>query len=176
MYGCSYSLTTINLCILELNSTDTLEIRKWINAVPHRTTISWAAVPYLCDYITLQDILNEKKFDESSELNFLQFLELLPKNSKIISGDEHRWVHSFIALSPTKLCERSSFIWRLAELREKFQRYDHHHQGFIRLSEASWALQMELEVTPATALRLLNQFVRMDYNQFCDFYEKIQQK
>ncbi|ELT90122.1 hypothetical protein CAPTEDRAFT_218741 [Capitella teleta] len=102
----------------------------------------------------VQKILKANKLDESNNIHFIQFIELLPKNSAQISDDEHR----------------------MAELREKFQRYDQDGQGCIRLSEASWALQMELDVAPSTALRLLNQFVRMDYNQFCEFYEKIQQK
>ena len=64
----------------------------------------------------------------------------------------------------------------MADLREKFQRYDIDQNGEISLQEAQWALQVELKVTPQTALRLLNQFVRLDYNQFVDFYRQIQAK
>ena len=66
--------------------------------------------------------------------------------------------------------------FRLAELREKFQRYDTDSNGLISLSEAQWALQMELEVGPQTALRLLNRFVRLNYDQFVDFYAQVQAK
>ena len=69
-----------------------------------------------------------------------------------------------------------SIITRLAELREKFQRYDLDRDGHISLEEASRTLQCELLVQPRTALKLLNQFVRLDYNQFVKFYTKIQDK
>ena len=44
----------------------------------------------------------------------------------------------------------------------------------ISLNEAQCALQQELQVTPVTALRLLNQFVKLDYEQFVGFYKQVQ--
>ena len=65
---------------------------------------------------------------------------------------------------------------RLADLREKFSRYDIDGNGRISLQEAQWALQGELDVSPQTALKLLNQFVQLDYVQFATFYRKVQKK
>ena len=64
----------------------------------------------------------------------------------------------------------------MADLREKFQRYDHDHKGQITLHEAQWALQVELKISPTTALRLLNQFVKLNYDQFVEFYQQVQAK
>ena len=73
-------------------------------------------------------------------------------------------------------CSRHCLHFRIGELRDKFQRYDVDKNGYISLNEAQWALQMELNISDKTALRLLNQFVKLDYEQFMEFYEKIQQK
>ena len=66
--------------------------------------------------------------------------------------------------------------FRLAELRDKFQKYDTDKNGFVSLNEAQWALQLELDITQPTALRLLNQFVKLDYEHFVEFYGQIQKK
>lgn len=102
----------------------------------------------------LKEILDNNTLDPSADIGFEQFLALLPRNTSQISGDEHK----------------------LADLREKFQRYDVEGDGIISLQQAQWALQMELDVTPQTAIRLLNNFVKLNYEQFVDFYGKVQAK
>jgi len=100
----------------------------------------------------LDEILESVGLDDTSTINFETFLDLVPRNYSHIPEEEHK----------------------LAELRDKFQRYDLNGDGIISLNEAQWSLQSELRVTSYTALRLLNQFVRLNYEQFLDFFSHVQ--
>jgi Ca2+-binding EF-hand superfamily protein len=102
----------------------------------------------------VQDILINNELDENAFVSFEKFLDIIPRNYEQIPEEEHK----------------------LADLREKFQRYDLDDNGVISLQEAQWSLQVELKVTPQTALRLLNQFIKLDYNQFVEFYKQVQEK
>jgi len=101
----------------------------------------------------IQQILAANELGEKDEISFAEFLDLIPRNTSELSLEDHR----------------------LADLRGKFQQYDMENKGVISLQEAQWALQVELKVTPPTAFRLLNQFIRLNYDQFTEFYGKIQE-
>jgi len=101
----------------------------------------------------ISQILAANELSDTDHISFAQFLDLVPRNSSELSLEDHR----------------------LADLRGKFQQYDMENKGVISLQEAQWALQVELKVSPPTAFRLLNQFIRLDYDQFTDFYGKIQE-
>jgi len=100
----------------------------------------------------LDEILESVGLDDTSTINFETFLDLVPRNYSHIKEEEHK----------------------LAELRDKFQKYDLNGDGIISLNEAQWSLQSELRVTSYTALRLLNQFVKLNYEQFLDFFSQVQ--
>jgi len=102
---------------------------------------------------TVTNILQNNELDIHGYFTFEEFLDLVPRNYTDITFEDHR----------------------LADLRSKFAQYDVHQKGTISLQEAQWALQMELKVQPVTAFRLLNQFIRLNYDQFTDFFAKIQE-
>ncbi|KAK2168878.1 hypothetical protein LSH36_13g01000 [Paralvinella palmiformis] len=102
----------------------------------------------------LQELLKQNELSIESRISYQQYIDLFLKTESELSNDHNR----------------------IGELRDKFQRYDVDKNGYISLNEAQWALQMELNISDKTALRLLNQFVKLDYEQFMEFYEKIQQK
>lgn len=102
----------------------------------------------------MADILASNGLTESSPVNFEAFLDLLPRNRMQISDDEHR----------------------AAELREKFRKYDVGRVDSLSLRDAQFVIQSELALSPPTAHALLNKFVRIQYDQFVEFFEKVEQK
>lgn len=102
----------------------------------------------------MADILESNGLTDSSSLTFESFLDLLPRNKKQISDDEHRE----------------------AEIREKFRKYDIHQMSSLSLRDVQFALQSELALSPPTALSLLNKFIRLNYDQFIEFYKKVEEK
>lgn len=69
-----------------------------------------------------------------------------------------------------------SFRCRAAELREKFRKYDVGRGGSLSLRDAQFVIQSELALSAPTAHALLNKFVRIQYDQFVEFFEKVEQK
>lgn len=70
----------------------------------------------------------------------------------------------------------SYFCCRAAELREKFRKYDVGRVDSLSLRDAQFVIQSELALSPPTAHALLNKFVRIQYDQFVEFFEKVEQK
>lgn len=102
----------------------------------------------------LKDILSGNNLDESSLVNFELFLDLLPRNKCQISDEEHQE----------------------AESTEKFHKCDKDGKGFVSLVEVQSVLQSELGLSSTNSLNLLNRFIRLDLNQFFDFYKQVQDK
>lgn len=110
---------------------------------------------YRIDTTQIEVIDKNEGLDVSSRISFKRFLEIFTNTNKHVTFEEEH---------------------RLGELQDKFERYDMDGDGMISLMEAQWALHTELLVSPATSLRLLAEFVHLDYQQFSQFYTQVKKK